>query len=61
RQLGITFPILRDEGLRAVHAFRVTSTPTSFILDRQGVIHYRSSGPLDRTTLTKQLSALIAA
>jgi cytochrome c biogenesis protein CcmG/thiol:disulfide interchange protein DsbE len=61
RQLGITYPVLRDEGLRASRAFQVTSTPTSFILDRQGVIRYRSSGPLDRATLTKQLSALITA
>jgi cytochrome c biogenesis protein CcmG/thiol:disulfide interchange protein DsbE len=59
KQLGITYPILRDEGLRAVRAFQVTRTPTSFILDRQGVIRYISSGPLDRSTLTRQLTALL--
>ncbi len=61
KQLGITYPILRDEGQRAVRTFQVTSTPTSFIVDRQGVIRYRSSGPLDRATLTKELTSLIAA
>lgn len=61
KQLGITYPILRDEGLRAARAFNVTSTPSSFIVDRQGVIRYKYSGPLDTTNLTKELTALIAA
>lgn len=61
KQLGITYPILRDEGLRAARAFQVTSTPSSFIVDRQGVIRYKYSGPLDTTSLTKQLTMLIAA
>ncbi len=58
---GITYPILRDEGQRAIRTFRVTATPTSFIIDRQGVIRYISSGPLEQSVLTRQLSALVSA
>ena len=61
QQKGITYPILRDEGNRAARAFNVRATPSSFIVDRQGVIRYIYSGPLQQANLTKQLTALVGA
>ena len=58
-QLGITYPVLRDLGQRAVLAYRLTETPTSFFLDRQGVIRYKYVGPLDSATLNQYTTALL--
>lgn len=59
-QLGITYPVVRDPDLRAVTTYKITDTPTTFILDRQGVIRYKHVGPIDRTTLQQDVSALLA-
>jgi peroxiredoxin len=59
RRLGITYPILRDVGQRAVVAYAVIDTPTSFILDRRGVIRYKYAGPLDRATLNQDIPPLL--
>jgi peroxiredoxin len=58
-QLGITYPVLRDLGQRAVLAYKLTETPTSFFLDRQGVIRYKYVGPLDSATLNQYTTALL--
>ena len=58
-QLGITYPVLRDMGQRAVLAYKLTETPTSFFLDRQGVIRYKYIGPLDSATLNQYTTALL--
>jgi cytochrome c biogenesis protein CcmG/thiol:disulfide interchange protein DsbE len=60
-QLGVTYPIVRDPDLRAVSAYRISDTPTTFILDRQGVIRYKVVGPIDQATLQKDVNALLAA
>ena len=58
-QLGITYPVLRDMGQRAVLAYKMTDTPTSFFLDRQGIIRYKYVGPLDNATLNQYTTALL--
>lgn len=58
-QLGITYPVLRDMGQRAVLAYKLTETPTSYFLDRQGVIRYKYVGPLDNATLNQYTTALL--
>jgi|SRR5579871_621216 peroxiredoxin len=60
RGLGITYPILRDAGQRATIQYRVVDTPTSFIIDRHGVIRYKFVGPLDKATLVHDVTALLA-
>ena len=59
-QLGITYPIVRDPDLRAATAYKITDTPTTFILDRQGVIRYKVVGPIDHTALQQDVNALLA-
>ena len=58
-QLGVNYPVLRDQGERAVLAYKLTETPTSFFLDRQGVIRYRYVGPLDNATLDQYTTTLL--
>jgi peroxiredoxin len=58
-QLGVTYPVLRDQGERAALAYKLTDTPTSFFLDRQGVIRYRYVGPLDTATLDQYTTTLL--
>jgi len=56
--LGVTYPVVRDPDLRAVSAYRIADTPTTFVIDRAGVIRYKFVGPVDRATLAKELTAL---
>jgi thiol-disulfide isomerase/thioredoxin len=54
-QLGIDYPVLRDLGQRAVIAFQITSTPTSIILDRHGVVRARAVGAFTDTASLNRL------
>ena len=58
--LGITYPIVRDVDLRAATIYRLTDTPSTFFIDRNGVIRYRFVGALDATTLNTDVTALLA-
>ena len=60
-QLGVTYPVVRDPDLRAVTTYKITDTPTTFILDRQGVIRYKVVGPIDHAALQKDVNALLSA
>jgi len=58
-RLGITYPILRDVGQRAVLTYQIRATPSSFLIDRNGVIRAVYTGPVDTPTLEKQLAPLL--
>jgi peroxiredoxin len=60
RQHGITYPIVRDVGAHIAITFGVIGTPSSFVLDRHGIIRYKVVGPLDMKTLTADVNALLA-
>ncbi len=60
KALGITYPILRDAGQQTTVEYRVVDTPTSFFIDRHGVIRYKVIGPLDKATLNRDTAALLA-
>lgn len=59
--LGVTYPIVRDVDLRAATIYRLTDTPSTFFIDRNGVIRYRVVGALSATTLTTDVTALLQA
>jgi cytochrome c biogenesis protein CcmG/thiol:disulfide interchange protein DsbE len=58
-RLGVTYPILRDTDLSAVDAYGVTATPTSYVIDKRGVIRDRILGPVDQSSLAKEVASLI--
>jgi cytochrome c biogenesis protein CcmG, thiol:disulfide interchange protein DsbE len=60
-QLGIDYPIVRDRGQRAVLTYQVTHTPTTFVIDRRGVIRAVVPGAItDSATLDGYLAPLLA-
>lgn len=59
RGLGIQFPILLDSTQDVSDLYRVYGLPTSFFLDRQGVVDFHLIGPLDARTLERQLDSIL--
>jgi peroxiredoxin len=60
-QLGIDYPIVRDRGQRAVLTYQVTHTPTTFVIDRRGVVRAVVPGAItDSATLDGYLTPLLA-
>jgi peroxiredoxin len=59
-RLGITYPILRDIGQRAVLAYQVRATPSSYLIDRSGIIRAVYTGPINTSTFQRDLAALLA-
>jgi peroxiredoxin len=60
-ELGIDYPIVRDRGQRAVLTYQVTHTPTTFVIDRYGVIRAVVPGAItDDKTLNGYLAPLLA-
>jgi peroxiredoxin len=59
-ELNLTFPILLDSSGTAVSAYRVFSLPTTFFIDRQGIIReVVVGGPLSEVSLRARLEPLI--
>jgi cytochrome c biogenesis protein CcmG/thiol:disulfide interchange protein DsbE len=60
-ELNLTFPILLDSNGTAVSAYRVFSLPTTFFIDRRGIIRdVVVGGPLSEASLRARLEPLIA-
>jgi peroxiredoxin len=56
---GVTYPLFRDPGQRAYTTYQVNKTPSSFIIDRQGVIRQVAAGPLNAATLDQTVLPLL--
>lgn len=56
-----SFPVVRDAGQKLVAAANVKTMPTSFIVDRAGIIRHVHSGfhKKDAATLEQQITALL--
>jgi peroxiredoxin len=50
RELGLTFPILLDPETVVGKRYRVRALPTSFLIDRDGVLRHREVGYRDWTS-----------
>jgi len=57
----VAFPIVRDAAHQLVSAANVSTMPTSFIIDRKGVIRHVHNGfhKQDETVLLGQINALL--
>ena len=47
QEQGLTYPILMDTARRVPQAYRIRGIPTSFFIDREGVIVDQHIGPMD--------------
>ena len=45
KDFHVTYPILRDPGERVLSVFRIQGVPASYLIDRQGVVRWRTLGP----------------
>jgi DsbE subfamily thiol:disulfide oxidoreductase len=59
-EMGLTFPVIVDRTGDLSSAYRVTSLPTTFIVDREGVIRDRIvGGPLAEALLESKITPLL--
>jgi peroxiredoxin len=55
RELGLTFPILLDRRAEVTRSYRVRGLPTSYFVDKNGVIIARQLGPIDEAWMLRYL------
>lgn len=58
REKGMTYNILLDEQQRVATLYNLRGTPTSFFIDRQGIIHSIVVGPIDDNTLLQKVEEI---
>ena len=61
RDLGVRFPVLWDSGERSVHRYQPPAMPTSYLIDRNGVVRYvhPGFGPGEAAAIERQVTALL--
>ncbi len=58
QQQGLTFPTLLDENGDVSKRYRVLGIPTSFFINREGVIQVQHTGPLGESLIGKYLAQI---
>jgi cytochrome c biogenesis protein CcmG, thiol:disulfide interchange protein DsbE len=58
-EYSLTFPIWLDPGAKALRAFRNNSLPSSYVIDREGVIRLAWTGAISREMLEKHVTPLL--
>jgi peroxiredoxin len=58
-ELGLTFDVLYDPEAVVGKAYQVNGLPTTFFIDRQGIIRDIQVGQVDERKLTDTLASLI--
>ena len=51
QQHGLTYTIVMDENQHVEALYNINATPTSYFIDRQGIIRVFVEGPVDDTAL----------
>jgi cytochrome c biogenesis protein CcmG, thiol:disulfide interchange protein DsbE len=46
KEFAMTYPIWRDPGERVSAQFLVVGVPTTFLIDREGILRWRKTGPI---------------
>jgi len=59
QERGLTFPILLDESGSVSKGYRVLGIPTSFFINREGVIQAQHTGPLSESLIEKYLDQIL--
>lgn len=61
KQMGTTFPILMDQERDVVKLYDVVPIPSSFFIDRQGILKQRIEAPLTVEQLDSYVQSLLQA
>ena len=56
---GITFPILLDPNNKSMIAFHNDNLPSSYVVDRNGIVVLAWTGPISHTMLEKYVTPLL--
>lgn len=56
---ALTFPIAVDEKAASGRLYRVVGIPTTFVIDREGIIRYIKLGEMDETSIQRYFSSLL--
>ena len=59
RELGLTFPILRDSEQKAMKTYNVRVLPTTFFIDQQGQLRHRQPGAMSKSVITQRITSLL--
>ena len=51
QQRGLTYPVVLDQNQHVMALYNINVTPTSYFIDRHGIIRFIVYGPVDDTTL----------
>jgi cytochrome c biogenesis protein CcmG/thiol:disulfide interchange protein DsbE len=49
RQMGVTYTVGIDPGMRAMDLYQVPGLPASFLVDRSGILRWMRYGPVSQT------------
>ncbi|GGE83749.1 peroxiredoxin family protein [Priestia taiwanensis] len=52
-EFGLPFPILLDEEINVATQYEVRPIPTSYMIDSQGIIHYKALGALNHEMMVQ--------
>ena len=55
---GLTFPVVLDENYAAAQQYQVSSLPTTFFIDREGIIREIVIGQMNTALLKQQLQSI---
>lgn len=59
RRLDVSYLLLADELKIATRQYGVVAAPTSFLIDRDGVLRERINGPLTKEALSKKVAGML--
>ena len=59
RKIGIGYPALIDENAEIARKYGVVGLPTSYFIDRQGVVRAKIVGEADEATFERQVQELL--
>ena len=59
QEVQLTFPFALDRDARVANRYRVLGLPTSFFIDREGVIHAVNYGQINRAYIEAELDTLL--
>ena len=61
QQYGITYTPVLDDNQRVATLYNLNATPTSYFIDRQGIIRFVQVGPIDQATLQQKVAEISQA
>jgi peroxiredoxin len=61
QQSGLTYPLALDNNQHVATLYNLTATPTSYFIDRQGMIRFVQVGPIDEATLQQKVAEISQA